>query len=34
MAIVIIVDGQMKSYSKNNNNHLVIIPKTCGLLTK
>ncbi len=24
----------MKSYSRNNNNHLVILPKTYGLLTK
>ncbi len=24
----------MKSYSKNNNNHLAIFPKTCGLLSK
>ncbi len=24
----------VKSYSKNNKNHLAILPKTCGLLTK
>jgi len=24
----------VKSYSRNNNNHLVILLQTCGLLTK
>jgi hypothetical protein len=24
----------VKSYSKKNNNHQAIFPKTCGLLTK
>ncbi len=24
----------VKSYSKNNNNHLAILPEICGLLTR